>query len=49
MTIGKILCPDWSAVKAMRCCTESELSDERILGGGQLVERVIEEAGPRVR
>lgn len=39
----------WSAVKAMRCSAERELSDERILGDGQFVERVIKEAEPHIR
>lgn len=39
----------WSAVKAMRCSAERELSDERILGDGQFAERVIKEAEPHIR
>jgi len=39
----------WSAVKAMRRSGESELSDDRILGSGQFVERIIKEAEAQIR
>jgi len=34
----------WSAVKAMRRSTDRESGDERILGSGEFVERIIKEA-----
>jgi REP element-mobilizing transposase RayT len=34
----------WSAVKALRRTGDRELSDERILGSGEFVERIIKEA-----
>jgi hypothetical protein len=34
----------WSAVKTMRRSGERELSDDRILGNGEFVERIIKEA-----
>ncbi|CAB1061143.1 conserved hypothetical protein, partial [Olavius sp. associated proteobacterium Delta 1] len=34
----------WSAVKAMRRSGERELSDDRILGSGEFIERIIKEA-----
>jgi len=39
----------WSAVKAMRRSGDRELSDERILGSGEFVERIIKEAEARIR
>jgi putative transposase len=39
----------WSEVKSRRGQDEGMLSDERILGGGQFVEKVLEEAEERVR
>ena len=39
----------WSAVKALRRSGDRELSDERILGGGEFVEQIIKEAEGKVR
>ena len=39
----------WSAVKAMRRSTDRELGDERILGSGEFVERIIKEAESQIR
>ena len=39
----------WSVVKAMRRSGERELSDDRILGGGEFVERIIKEAGEKIK
>jgi putative transposase len=39
----------WSVVKAMRRSGERELSDDRILGGGDFVERIIKEAEEKIR
>ena len=39
----------WSAVKAMRRSGERELSDERILGNGEFVERILKEADAKIR
>jgi putative transposase len=39
----------WSVVKAMRRSGEHELSDDRILGGGEFVERIIREAEEKIR
>jgi len=39
----------WSAVKAMRRSMDRELSDERILGSGEFVERIIEEAEAKIK
>jgi REP element-mobilizing transposase RayT len=39
----------WSAVKAMRRSGERELSDDRILGNGEFVERIIKEAEAKIR
>jgi putative transposase len=39
----------WSAVKALRTQGLAEKGDERILGSGQFVERMLEEADSRVR
>ena len=39
----------WSAVKAIRRTGERELSDDRILGSGQFVERIIKEAEARIK
>jgi hypothetical protein len=39
----------WSAVKAMRRLGDRELSDDRILGSGEFVERVIKEAEAKIR
>ena len=39
----------WSAVKAMRRFADRELSDERILGSGEFVERIIKEAETRIK
>jgi REP element-mobilizing transposase RayT len=39
----------WSVVKAMRRSGEFELSDDRILGGGEFVERIIKEAEEKIR
>jgi REP element-mobilizing transposase RayT len=39
----------WSAVKAMRRSGDRELSDDRILGRGKFVERVIKEAEAKIK
>ena len=39
----------WSAVKALRRSGDRELSDERILGSGEFVERIIKEAETHIR
>ena len=39
----------WSAVKALRRSGDRELSDDRILGSGEFVERTIKEAHANVR
>ena len=39
----------WSAVKALRRSGDRELSDERILGGGEFVEQIIKEAEGKIR
>jgi REP element-mobilizing transposase RayT len=39
----------WSAVKAMRRSGDRELSDDRILGRGEFVERIIEEAEAQIK
>jgi len=39
----------WSVVKTMRRSGERELSDDRILGGGKFVERIIKEAEEKIR
>jgi len=39
----------WSAVKAMRRSGERELSDDRILGSGEFVERIIKEADAKIK
>jgi REP element-mobilizing transposase RayT len=39
----------WSAVKAMRRSGGRELSDERILGNGEFVERILKEADAKIR
>jgi REP element-mobilizing transposase RayT len=39
----------WSAVKAMRRAGERELSDDRILGDGEFVDRIIREAEGKIR
>ena len=39
----------WSAVKAMRRSMDRELSDERILGSGGFVERIIQEAEAKIK
>ena len=39
----------WSAVKAMRRSMDRELSDERILGSGEFVERIIKEAETKIK
>jgi hypothetical protein len=39
----------WSAVKAMRRSGERELSDQRILGSGEFVERIIKEADAAIK
>jgi REP element-mobilizing transposase RayT len=39
----------WSAVKAMRRSGERELSDDRILGSGAFVERIIKEADAKIK
>jgi len=39
----------WSAVKAMRHSGDRELSDDRILGSGEFVERIIKEAEANIR
>ena len=39
----------WSAVKALRRSGDRELSDDRILGSGEFVERIIKEAEAKIR
>ncbi len=39
----------WSQVKALRRSAERELSDDRILGNGEFVERMIKEAEAQIR
>ena len=39
----------WSAVKAMRRSGDRELSDDRILGSGEFVERIIKEADAKIK
>jgi chromosomal replication initiation ATPase DnaA len=39
----------WSEVVSIRGRGEREASDERILGGGEFVERVLEEAEERIK
>jgi putative transposase len=39
----------WSAVKALRRTGDRELSDDRILGSGEFVERIIKEAEARIK
>jgi len=39
----------WSAVKALRRTGDRELSDDRILGGGEFVDRIIKEAEARIK
>jgi len=39
----------WSAVKAMRRSGGRELSDDRILGSGEFVERIIKEAEAKIK
>ena len=39
----------WSAVKAMRRSGDRELSDDRILGSGEFVERIIKEAEAKIK
>ena len=39
----------WSAVKALRLTGERELSDDRILGSGEFVERIIKEAEANIK
>jgi REP element-mobilizing transposase RayT len=39
----------WSAVKAMRRSEDRELSDDRILGSGEFVERIIKEAEAKIK
>ena len=39
----------WSAVKALRRSGDRELSDERILGSGEFVERIVKEAEAKIR
>ena len=39
----------WSAVKAIRRSGDRELSDDRILGSGEFVERVIKEAAAKIK
>ena len=39
----------WPAVKAIRRSGERELSDDRILGSGKFVERIIKEAETRIK
>ena len=34
----------WSAVESLRCSGDRELSEDRILGSGEFVERIIIEA-----
>ena len=39
----------WSAVKAMRRSADRKMSDERILGSGEFVERIIKEAETQIK
>ena len=39
----------WSAVKALRRSGDRELSDDRILGSGEFVERIIKEADANIK
>ena len=39
----------WSAVKALRRIGDRELSDDRILGSGEFVERIIKEAETKIK
>jgi putative transposase len=39
----------WSAVKALRQSGQRELSDDRILGSGEFVERIIKEADAKIK
>ena len=39
----------WSAVKSLRRSGQHELSDERILGSGEFVERIIKEAQSQIK
>ena len=39
----------WSVVKALRRSGNRELSDDRILGSGEFVERILKEAGAKIR
>ena len=39
----------WSAVKAMRLSGDREWSDDRILGSGEFVERIIKEAEAKIK
>ena len=39
----------WSAVKALRRSGDRELSDDRILGSGEFVERIIKEADAKIK
>jgi len=39
----------WSAVKAMRRSGDRELCDDRILGSGEFVERIIKEADAKIK
>jgi putative transposase len=39
----------WSAVKAMRLSGDRELGDDRILGSGEFVERIIKEAEAKIK
>jgi REP element-mobilizing transposase RayT len=39
----------WSAVKALRRAGDREMSDDRILGSGEFVERIIKEAAGKVK
>ena len=39
----------WSAVKAMRLSGDRELTDDRILGSGDFVERIIKEAEDKIK
>jgi len=39
----------WSAVKALRRSGDRELSDERILGSGEFVERIFKEAEAKIK
>ena len=47
---GLILSLDgWSAVKALHLAEDREMSDDRILGSGEFVERIIKEAAGKVK